>query len=96
MPIKYQLMALMCKRKITVPVYLSIGNSILLRVESHETMGDIKARAMKELGINTDRLLPDFFTFFEIANYDNQELEENPIAEGNIVWDTVSYWGKAK
>lgn len=35
MPIRYQLMALMCRRKITVPVYLSIGNSVLLRVESH-------------------------------------------------------------
>lgn len=32
MPIKYQMMALMCKRQISVPVYLSVGNSILIRV----------------------------------------------------------------
>lgn len=32
MPIKYQIMALMCKRQITVPVYLAVGNSILARV----------------------------------------------------------------
>ena len=47
MPIRYQMMALMCRRKITVPVYLAIGNSALLRVESHETIGDIKLRAMQ-------------------------------------------------
>lgn len=35
MPIKYQMMALMCKRQISVPVYLSVGNSILIRVESY-------------------------------------------------------------
>ena len=32
MPIKYQMMALMCKRMISIPVYLSVGNSILIRV----------------------------------------------------------------
>ncbi len=32
MPIKYQMMALMCKRQISIPVYLPIGNSILIRV----------------------------------------------------------------
>lgn len=32
MPIKYQMMALMCKRQISVPIYLPIGNSVLIRV----------------------------------------------------------------
>ena len=32
MPTKYQMMALMCKRQISVPIYLPVGNSILLRV----------------------------------------------------------------
>jgi hypothetical protein len=35
---------------------------------------------MEELGINHKRLSPDFFTFFEIVNFDNQELEESPIS----------------
>lgn len=40
--------------------------------------------------------MPEMFAFFQIANYDNQELEENPINDKTIVWDTVSYWQKAK
>lgn len=32
MPIKYQMMALMSKRKISVPVYLPVGNSMLAKV----------------------------------------------------------------
>ncbi len=42
MPIKYQMMALMCKRQISIPVYLPVGNSILIRVESYDTFSDIK------------------------------------------------------
>ena len=47
MPIKYQMMALMCKRQISVPVYLAVGNSILIRVESYETFSDIKIRVLE-------------------------------------------------
>ena len=32
MPIKYQLMALMCKRQLSIPVYLPVGSSILVNV----------------------------------------------------------------
>ena len=71
MPIKYQLMALMCKRQISVPVYLPVGNSILVRVESYDTFGDIKDRVVKEFGIDPKRLRPDMFRFFEIVNFEN-------------------------
>lgn len=47
MPIKYQLMALMCKRKISMPAYLPIGSSVMIRVESSETFGEIKVRALE-------------------------------------------------
>ena len=96
MPIKYQMMALMSKRKISVPVYLPVGNSMLAKVESYETFFDIKARIMQEFGIDTERLLPAYFGFFEIINFDNEELEEAPIQENQIVWDTITYWEKAK
>ena len=69
MPIKYQLMALMCKRQISIPVYLPVGNSILVRVESYDTFGDIKERVVQEFGINNKRLKPDMFRFFEIVNF---------------------------
>lgn len=58
MPIKYQMMALMCKRRISVPVYLPIGSSVLVRVESYDTFGDIKIKVMEELGINHKRIPP--------------------------------------
>ena len=32
LPINYQIMGVMCKRQISIPVYLSIGNSIIIRV----------------------------------------------------------------
>lgn len=46
MPIKYQMMALMCKRQISIPVYLPVGNSILIRVESYDTFADIKEKVI--------------------------------------------------
>lgn len=69
MPIKYQLMALMCKRQISIPIYLPVGNSILVRVESYDTFGDIKQRVVQEFGINSNRIRPDMFRFFEIVNF---------------------------
>lgn len=41
------MMALMCKRKISLPVYLPIGSSVLIRVESYETFGDIKNKVIE-------------------------------------------------
>lgn len=64
MPIKYQLMALMCKRQISIPIYLPVGNSILVRVESYDTFADIKDRVIRELGINSKRFRSDMFRFF--------------------------------
>lgn len=92
MPIKYQMMALMCKRQISIPVYLPIGNSILIRVESYDTFADIKERVITEFGINHQRIRPEMFRFFEIVNFENEELEEAPINEGQIVWDIMTYW----
>ena len=69
MPIKYQMMALMCKRQISIPVYLPIGNSILIRVESYDTFADIKQRVIEEFGINSFRIRPEMFRFFEIVNF---------------------------
>jgi hypothetical protein len=69
MPIKYQMMALMCKRQISIPVYLPIGNSILIRVESYDTFADIKQRVIDEFGINSHRIRPEMLRFFEIVNF---------------------------
>lgn len=69
MPIKYQIMALMCKRQISLPVYLPVGNSILVRVESYDTFADIKERVVSEFGINNKRFRPEMFRFFEIVNF---------------------------
>ena len=96
MPIKYQMMALMCKRQISIPVYRPIGNSILIRVESYDTFADIKQRVIEEFGINSHRIRPEMFRFFEIVNFENEELEESPINEAQIVWDIMTYWELAK
>jgi hypothetical protein len=42
LPIGYQIMGLMCKRQISIPVYLTTGNSILVRVESYNNFAEIK------------------------------------------------------
>ncbi len=96
MPIKYQMMALMCKRQISIPVYLPVGNSILIKVESYDTFADIKERVIAEFGINSRRIKPEMFRFFEIVNFENEELEESPINENQIVWDIMTYWELAK
>ena len=96
MPIKYQMMALMCKRQISIPVYLPIGNSILITVESYDTFADITQRVIEEFGINSHRIRPEMFRFFEIVNFENEELEESPINEAQIVWDIMTYWELAK
>jgi hypothetical protein len=46
MPVKYQIMALMCKRIISVPVHLPIGGGSHVKAESYETLADIKIQAM--------------------------------------------------
>lgn len=55
LPISYQIMGLMCKRQISIPVYLPTGNSILIKVESYNTFLDIKSKCMNGFGINTLR-----------------------------------------
>lgn len=56
LPAQYQMMALMCKRMISMPIFFSVGNSIITRVESNQTFGDIKDNVLKEVGINTSRV----------------------------------------
>lgn len=59
----------MCKRQISIPVYLPVGNSILIRVESYDTFSDIKEKVITEFGINSKRIRPEMFRFFEIVNF---------------------------
>jgi hypothetical protein len=55
LPISYQIMGLMCKRQISIPVYLPTGNSILVKVESYHSFADIKSRCMSGFGITSLR-----------------------------------------
>lgn len=64
MPIKYQIMALMSKRQISIPIYLPIGNNVLIKAESYETFKDVKLKVLQEMGINTLRIPEEFFAFF--------------------------------
>ena len=52
MPVQFQLAALMCKRQVPVSVYFSIGNSVIVKVESFECLIDIKERVLQVAGIN--------------------------------------------
>jgi hypothetical protein len=64
LPISYQIMGLMCKRQISIPVYLPTGNSILIKVESYNSFADIKARCLSGFGINGLRYAEELFTFY--------------------------------
>lgn len=68
-PIQFQLAALMCKRQVPVSVFFSIGNSIIIKVESYEVLGDLKERIMDISGINRKRIVPDIFGFFEVMSF---------------------------
>ena len=78
LPISYQVMGLMCKRQISMPIYLSSGTSILVNVESFNSFNDIKEKCLREFGIS-ERLGQELFGFFEVVNFDNEDLEESPI-----------------
>lgn len=78
LPISYQVMGLMCKRQISVPVYLCSGTSILVNVESFNSFQDIKKKCLSQFGISS-RFSGDLFSFFEVVNFDNEDLEESPI-----------------
>lgn len=52
MPVQFQLAALMCKRQVPVSVYFSIGNCLIVKVESFECLKDIKPRVLQMVGIN--------------------------------------------
>lgn len=58
MPVKYQMIALMCRRKITVPVFLPIGDRVFLNIEPYESFGDLKSKILHEFGINYKRIDP--------------------------------------
>lgn len=46
-PIEYQIMGLLCKRQISVPVYLSTGTSVLINIESFHTFQDLREKALR-------------------------------------------------
>jgi hypothetical protein len=78
LPISFQVMGLLCKRQISVPLYLPSGTSILVNVESFNSFEDIKEKCLRDFGISP-RLSKDLFGFFEVVNFDNEDLEESPI-----------------
>lgn len=90
MPTNYQIIALMRKRQISILVYLSTGNNILINVESYHSFADIKEKALNEFGINTKRIKPDMFRFFEIVCFHNGPFDESPINESRSVWDYMT------
>ncbi len=46
MPVKYQMIALMCRRKITVPVFFPVGDRIFMNIEPYESFGDLKCKIL--------------------------------------------------
>lgn len=62
----------MCKRQIPVSIYFSIGNCIIVKVESFETLADIKERVLETAGINSKRVLPEMIGFFEVMSFENE------------------------
>ena len=47
---------------------------------------------MEQMGVNPTRLSKDLFAFFEIMNFENEELQEAPIDDNRNVWDMLTYW----
>ena len=73
-PAQFQTMALMCKKQISCLVFLSIGKSVPLNVESNETFKDIKEKVCGLFGINYQRFGEDILGFFEVMNFENEGL----------------------
>ena len=78
-PDVFQISAMLCKRKLPLLIYLSVGNSIVLTVESYESLKDIKKRTLELVGVNTNRLNPDLFGFSSIFSFDYEDLDDLPL-----------------
>lgn len=61
LPAQYQMMALMCKRQISMPIFFSVGNSVIVRAQSTQTFADTKEQVLQEVGINTKRIYKELF-----------------------------------
>ena len=71
-------------------IYLSLGPSFVIMVESYETLKDIKKRALKFLGINTERLNPELFAFGTIVMLNGEAVDEYPLDDQRLAWDVFS------
>lgn len=88
-------MALMSRRQISVSIFLSVGQQLVIFVESFETFKDIKERVCLKAGINPERFISEILTFIELINYENMDMKENPIDENRRVWDLLTEWETA-
>lgn len=95
MPIANQITALMTRKVISIPVKLPIGSGTNVKVEPFETLNDIKTKSMQEFGINTKRISPDFFTFYEFTHFHSGYPEERALPDKTNVWDLISYWNRS-
>jgi hypothetical protein len=57
-----------------VVVALPTGRSVIVNAESHESLKEVKERALKKFGINLARFPVELFGFFEAATFNSEEI----------------------
>lgn len=90
-PPNYQLIALMNLKQIWVPVFFPTGSHFLIPVDSMQTVDDMKVQVLRKIGVNIERINPEFFCFFEIVN-SKKTVKENMLKGSELVWKLLAIW----
>lgn len=90
-PPNYQIMALMWMKQVYIPVFFPTGSHVLICVDHNDTVDDLKVRMLQKVEVDTDRIPPLYFGFFEVVNKLN-DVNERLLLGTELVWDLLSTW----
>ena len=96
-PCKEELQFIESLKSILIPVYFFGGKSTIIKIESYNTINDLKNKLMEHLEFNKNKSI--YYSIYEICSKLN-ETEERFIDDNENICDVISLWkneiGKTK
>ena len=96
-PCKEELQFIESLKSILIPIYFFGGKSTIIKIESYNTINDLKNKIMEHLEFNKNKSI--YYSIYEICSKLN-ETEERFIDDNENICDVISLWkneiGKSK
>ena len=96
-PCKEELQFIESLKSILIPIYFFGGKSTIIKIESYNTINDLKNKLMEHLEFNKNKSI--YYSIYEICSKLN-ETEERFIDDNENICDVISLWkneiGKSK